>query len=486
MGQVGGYLLHDRVEHKLRPVDERVRDFSDIAVMPGADVRRTQAGRCMNCGVAFCQTGMAFGGTRHVTGCPLHNRIPEWNDLLWRGLWGEAYERLTMTNPFPEFTGYVCPAPCEKSCNLALHDEATTIRDNERDIIEHAFAAGLVRPPLPRERTGRRVCVVGSGPAGLAVAWELARAGHDVTVRERTGRAGGLLMHGIPTMKLPKDVVERRVALLAQAGVHFELGAGDCAGLAEAYDAVVLATGATRARELTVPGASSAGVHLAIEYLGAGLEAVLADDGERPAIDARGCHVVVVGGGDTGTDCLAMAVRQGAASATQLQYHPAPATRRGSGDPWPCWPEVLTTDYGQAEAAELDCREDARLWATDTLEVLPDEAGRARELRVAEVEWSTGRPVPVPGTERLIPADLVLVARGFAGPEAGPFDELGVALTQSARPRPVTREGEPWRADGAENVFVCGDARLGASLVVSAIADGLACSRAVDGWLAGR
>ena len=522
MGQVGGYLLHERREHGERAVDERVRDYADIALMPGDDVRREQAGRCMACGVAFCQSGLAFGGTRHVTGCPLHNRIPEWNDLLWRGLWAEAYERLALTNPFPELTGHVCPAPCEMACNLAPHEGATTIRDNERAIAQRAFELGVVRPPLPRGgavtpgESGRRVAVVGSGPAGLACAWRLAEAGHAVTVYDREVRPGGLLTHGIPPMKLPRDVVACRIGLLEQAGVRFELGisGGDpswLAALPDAYDAVVVAVGATKARTLRVPGADSAGVHLALDYLGSAIDAAVTSEGAnrpRPAIDARGRHVVVIGGGDTGTDCLAMAVRQGAASAVQLQYHPAPPTSRPANSPWPTWPETLATGYGQAEAAWLDGRADARLWSTDTLEVVPDEAGHVRQLRVAQVEWSTGRPVPVPGTERLIPADLVLVARGFEGPEPDAFTALGVPMSAGSRPRPLMREAQPalagadpleapnvsgsagaahperWRAQGPENVFVAGDARCGASLVVSAIADGLAAAEAVGTWLA--
>ena len=569
MGQVGGYLLHERCEHATRAVDERVRDYADIALMPDDGVRREQAGRCMDCGVAFCQSGLAFGGTRHVTGCPLHNRIPEWNDLLWRGLWSEAYERLALTNPFPEFTGHVCPAPCEKACNLATIEGATTIRDNERAIAQRAFELGIVRPPLPRGgaglpgESGRRIAVVGSGPAGLACAWKLAEAGHAVTVYDRAERPGGLLAHGIPPMKLPRDVVERRIELLRQAGVRFELGvgtstsgagaadvaphgeeatnqagettAGSCAekavgvesatrtsdfdwleALPGAYDAVVMAIGAQKARELRVPGAESAGVYLALDYLASAIDAALLPgdgqplsdaDSPRPAIDACGKHVVVIGGGDTGTDCLAMAVRQGAVSAVQLQYHPAPATHRAADNPWPTWPDTLSTEYGQLEAAWLDDRDDARLWSTDTLEVIPDESGHVCQLRVAQVEWSSGRPVPVPGTERLIPADLVLVARGFEGPEAEPFATLGIPMSEGARPRPLMREKQPedaaddpfeapsmsgsagtthperWHAQGADNVFVAGDARCGASLVVHAIADGMSAAEAVGAWL---
>lgn len=486
MGQVGGYLLHERVEHAVRPERERVRDWDDITLMPGAEVRREQAGRCMACGVGFCQTGVAFGGSRRVTGCPLHNHIPEWNDLLWRGLTREAYERLVMTNPFPEFTGRVCPAPCEKGCNLAVHDKATTIRDNERDIAEAAFEQGLVQPPTPRVKSGKTVAVVGSGPAGLACAWELTRRGHAVTVVERAERAGGLLTFGIPSMKLPKDVVARRVALLEEAGCRFELGHAADSRIAGAYDAVVVAVGATKARTLDVPGAEAAGVVGALDFLGAAARAVLAGRPDETAISARGRDVVVVGGGDTGVDCLACALRQGAKSVTQLQYHPAPPEVRAAGNAWPQWPDVLTCEYGQAEARALQ-GQDARLWSTNTLEVLADASGHARQLRVCEVEWQGARPVPVEGTERLIPADLVLVARGFSGPEEDAFGALGIAMTGGARSLPVCGGAgapSPFAVAGRDGFFVAGDARRGASLVVNAIADGCACASAVDAWLA--
>lgn len=512
MGEIGGFLRHGRQGHASRPVTERVGDYGEILLMPDEACRRAQAGRCMDCGVGFCQTGIAFGGSRHASGCPLHNHIPEWNDLVWRGLWREAYERLSMTNPFPEITGRVCPAPCEGACNLALGDEATTIRDNELDIAEHAFALGIVAPPatrggrsardtpgvrsslggMPSEQhltkgaaSGRRVAVVGSGPAGLACAWELAGAGCDVVVVDRAPRAGGLLSHGIPTMKLPRAVVERRIRLLEQAGVRFELGREAGEELAREFDAVVLATGATKARTLDVPGAHGPGVHLALDYLESALDVALGE-AATPRIDARGKHVVVIGGGDTGTDCLAMATRQGAASAVQLQYHPAPPLWRAQDNPWPQWPQTFATEYGQQEAAWLDGCDDARLWSTDTLEVLRDAEGCACGLRVARVEWAQGRPVPVPGTEQVIPAELVLVARGFDGPAPEAFETLGVPMREGPRSLPLAREGEPWRARGPENVFLAGDARSGASLVVSAIADGLACARAVKGWLEAR
>ena len=485
MGQVGGFLKHGRVDHGVRPEDVRVADWDDIVLMPDEQARREQAGRCMGCGVAFCQTGIAFAG-RHVTGCPLHNLIPEWNDLAWRGLWEEAQGRLAMTNPFPEITGRVCPALCEKACNLGLHDAPTTIRDNERAIADKAFDLGLVKAPRPRATSGKSVAVVGSGPAGLACAWELTRVGHAVTVFERAERAGGLLTFGIPTMKLPKEVVERRVALLEEAGCRFELNHPADSQIAGAFDAVVVAVGAQKPRTLDVPGAQAAGVVYALDFLGSAVRAVLAGTPDAPEISAKGCHVVVVGGGDTGIDCLATALRQGAASVTQLQYHPAPPARRSEAAPWPCWPEVYTTEYGQAEAAALQGA-DPRLWSTNTLEVLADGEGRARALRVCEVEWSGGKPAPVAGTEREIPADLVLVARGFAGPEEDAFGALGIAMTSGARRLPVcggAGTASPFAVAGRDGFFVAGDARHGASLVVNAIDEGLRCAADVDRWLA--
>ena len=493
MGQIGGFLKHGRLEHAVRPATERVRDWDEIAAMPDEAARREQAGRCMACGVAFCQAGIAFGGARHVTGCPLHNLIPEWNDLVWRGLWKEAYERLSMTNPFPEITGRVCPALCEKACNLGLHDEPTTVRDNERAIADKAFELGLVEPPAPRGGLGgKTVAVVGSGPAGLACSWELARRGHTVTVYERADRAGGLLTYGIPTMKLPKEIVGRRVDLLERAGVRFELGTAADSRICGAFDAVVVAVGATKPRALDVPGSGSAGVVAALDYLEAAVRAVLAGDPDSSAISARGLDVAVVGGGDTGTDCLATALRQGAASVTQLQYHPAPPEHRAAGDRWPLWPNVLVQDYGHEEAAALQGT-DPRLWSTDTLEVLADGSGRARALKVCKVEWSSGRPLPVAGTEREIPAQLVLVARGFAGPEEDAFGALGIAMTGGERSLPVCVGAGGGRGDGGafavagrSGFFVCGDCRRGASLVVNAIDEGVRCAAAVDRWLAGR
>ena len=489
MGQIGGFLRHGRVEHGERPIGERLGDYREIAVMPDEETRRDQAGRCMACGVAFCQAGTAFGGARHASGCPLHNLIPEWNDLLYRGLWREAYERLVLTNPFPEITGRVCPALCEKACNLGLHDEPTTIRDNERSIADWAFEHGCV-PPLPQNRpTGKGVAVVGSGPAGLAAAWTLARKGHAVTLFEQSERPGGLLTYGIPAMKLPKGIVDRRVRMLEDAGVRLELGHTADSSIAGSFDAVVVAVGAEMARTLDVPGSDSAGVVLALDYLGAAVRSQLDGTDLPEGFDARGKRVVVVGGGDTGTDCLATALRQGAEHVRQLQYHPAPP--KGQGGDWPRWTDVLSTGYGQAEAAFVQGA-DPRLWSTDTLAVLPDEAGHVRALRVCTVEWHAGRPVPVAGTEYELPCDLVLVARGFAGPREDAFGVLGIALTSGERKLPVCVGPDGGRGDeglfsvaGREGFYVCGDCRRGASLVVNAIDEGVRCAEVVDRRLKG-
>lgn len=486
MGQIGGFLTQGRVEHSTRPIHSRLGDWDDILIPNPEPEQRAQAGRCMACGVAFCQSGVTFGAGKGVTGCPLHNLIPEWNDLVWRGLWKEAYERLTLRNPFPEFTGRVCPALCEKACNLGLHDEPTCIRDNENAIVEKAFELGVVHAPTPRAKTGKRVAVVGSGPAGLACAWQLTQKGHDVTVFEKADRPGGLLMYGIPCMKLPKETVMRRVELLQQAGCRIELNCPAQSSIAAEFDAVVVAVGATKARTLDVPGSDAQGVVLALDYLTSATKAVL-DDLDAPQIDAKGLDVVVVGGGDTGTDCLATALRQGAKSVTQLQYHPAPPLSRDSSNPWPTWPNVYTEDYGQLEAAARQ-GVDPRQWSTNTLEVVKDEAGHARSLKVCEVRWLQGKPVAIPGTERLIPADLVLVARGFAGPEYDAFGALGIAMTNGTRRLPVcvAAQGEDaFKIAGRDGFFVCGDARHGASLVVNAIDEGLRCASAVNDWLKG-
>ncbi|MCI1664848.1 MAG: glutamate synthase subunit beta [Atopobiaceae bacterium] len=480
MGKPGAYLEHERAAHTERPVDETIHDFDEFAVPLGETDQRTQASRCMMCGVAFCQSGMPFGPAGRTSGCPLHNLIPEWNDLVWRGLWDEAAARLSITNPFPEFTGRVCPALCEAACNLGRDEGATTIKDDERAISDHQWADGGPAPLAPAAPDAPKVAVVGSGPAGLAAAWELARRGASVEVLERHDRAGGLLMYGIPNMKLPKGVVERRLDLMRESGIDVRCGVDACDAdvvrdLLRSHDAVVVAVGAGTPRVLAAKGVETEGVHFAVDYLTASTRSVLSD--EQPSITAAGKDVVVVGGGDTGTDCVATAIRQGARSVAQLEFLPAPPDERAADNPWPEWPSVRKCDYGQVEATALQGA-DPRTWATDTLEVLSEE-GHVSGLHVVALDWSDGKPERIEGSERTIPAQLVLVACGFTGPERSVFDALGVEMADGRRVLPVMREQGAHLTrsnDPSTPIFSAGDARNGSTLVVTAMADGLACA----------
>ena len=478
MGRPGAYLTEGRRAHELRPVAERTRDYAELYEQLPPEQQRVQASRCMMCGVAFCQAGIGFGGAR-PSGCPLHNLIPEWNDLMWRGLWREAAERLALTSPLPEFTSRVCPALCEAACNLGCHDEPETIHDNERAISDWEWENGGPRRFAPPAPDAPRVTVVGSGPAGLAAAWELARRGARVRVVERDDRAGGLLMYGIPNMKLEKQVVERRVRLMEELGVEFclETDAAEkdvASGLLASSDAVVVAVGARAPRGLSAAGfdagLATGGVVFAVDYLAASTRALL--DGGAPAVSAEGLDVVVIGGGDTGNDCLGTAVRQGARSVRQLEFLPRPAEPGPGAVRWPEWPSTLKTDYGQQEAIALMGGE-MRSWAADTREVLLGPDGAVRGLVVADVDWSGGRPEPVAGSEREVPAQLVLVACGFTGPERGVLEALGAGAGERGLP---ACEPGTHRAAGAGRVYVAGDARTGSSLVVSAIADAMACA----------
>ena len=469
MGRPGAYLEVIRRAHAMRDARESVADFGELALPLSGEEQRLQASRCMYCGVAFCQVGMSFGNAR-PSGCPLHNLVPEWNDLVYRGLWDEAAGRLALTNPFPEFTGRVCPALCEAACNLGLHDGPTTIRDNERAISDHAWASdGGPLAVGPAASDAPTVTVVGSGPAGLACAWELTRLGLRARVVERSDRPGGLLMYGIPNMKLPKDVVERRVELMRSCGIELRCGcdvsdAKVAEQLLDESDAVVVAVGARQARRLMVPGADARGVVLAVDYLTGATKALL--DGGEPAVSAAGLDVVVIGGGDTGTDCVATALRQGARSVRQLEFLPEPPRERRDDNLWPEWPAVRKDDYGQLEATAA-FGHDPRTWGVDTLEVLAAD-GAVTGLRVASLDWTGGRPERIEGSEQVLPAQLVLIAMGFTGPEATVFEALGVG---------VPERGASHRA--ADKVWLAGDCRSGSSLVVNAIADGLACAAEV-------
>ena len=465
MGKATGFLEYSRVEEPFRPEAERLKDFAYLHAALPAQARREQAARCMNCGVPFCQSNY---------GCPLHNRVPEWNDLLYQGRTREALQRLLVTAPFPEFTGRVCPQLCEKACMLG--DDATTNRDNELYLIEEGFRNGWIAPRVPARRTDRRVAVVGSGPAGLAAADLLNRLGHRVTVVERADRPGGLLMYGIPNMKLPKEVVARRVGLMKAEGVEFRLNTEADASLRADFDAVLLCGGARRARRLSVPGEEAKGVTLAVDYLSEATRALL--EGRASALDARGKDVLVVGGGDTGNDCVGTCLRQGCKSVTQLEMLPAPPAQRTKNNPWPEWPRVLRTDYGQREAIAAQGR-DPRLFETTVERVLAGENGHVCAVETVRVSrGADGRLHPIEGTRRTLPCQLLLIAAGFVGCEAEMAGRFHFSL--NARNLPDIPAAAHALAPG---LFAAGDMRTGQSLVVRALADGRAAAREVHRWL---
>ena len=465
MGKATGFLEYSRVEEPFRPEAERLKDFAYLHAALPAQARREQAARCMNCGVPFCQSNY---------GCPLHNRVPEWNDLLYQGRTREALQRLLVTAPFPEFTGRVCPQLCEKACMLG--DDATTNRDNELYLIEEGFRNGWIAPRVPARRTDRRVAVVGSGPAGLAAADLLNRLGHRVTVVERADRPGGLLMYGIPNMKLPKEVVARRVGLMKAEGVEFRLNTEADASLRADFDAVLLCGGARRARRLSVPGEEAKGVTLAVDYLSEATRALL--EGRASALDARGKDVLVVGGGDTGNDCVGTCLRQGCKSVTQLEMLPAPPAQRTKNNPWPEWPRVLRTDYGQREAIAAQGR-DPRLFETTVERVLAGENGHVCAVETVRVSrGADGRLHPIEGTRRTLPCQLLLIAAGFVGCEAEMAGRFHFSL--NARNLPDIPADTHALAPG---LFAAGDMRTGQSLVVRALADGRAAAREVHRWL---
>jgi glutamate synthase (NADPH) small chain len=489
MGKPTGFIEYLRELPVDRTPVERVRDWQEFH--HHMDERRLahQAARCMDCGVPFCHTGKLISGM--ASGCPVNNLIPEWNDLVYRGLWREALERLHKTNNFPEFTGRVCPAPCEGSCVLGINAPPVTIKSVENAIVDKGWEQGWIAPEPPAARTGRKVAVIGSGPAGLAAAAQLNRAGHTVTVLEREDRPGGLLMYGIPNMKLDKkEVVLRRIELLQQEGVKFVCNANvgenvEPMLLLKDFDAIVVCTGATQARDLTVENRKLQGVHFAMEYLTASTKALLNGGPDHSPIHARGRHVVVVGGGDTGTDCVATAMRQGCKSLTQIEIMAQPPLERAADNPWPEWPKVYKLDYGQEEAA-AKFGADPRVYVTTVKRLNGGADGRVRSLSTVRVAWtkdSGGRFVPadVPGSEREIAADLVLLAMGFTGPEQPLLAELGVRT--DARSNIEAEHGT--FATSVKGVFAAGDCRRGQSLVVWAINEGRGAARECDRYLMG-
>jgi glutamate synthase (NADPH/NADH) small chain len=492
MGKPTGFLEFEREVSTDRAPSERIADWNEFHhLMPEAALRK-QGARCMDCGVPFCHTGHLLAGM--ASGCPINNLIPEWNDLVYRGLWREALDRLHKTNNFPEFTGRVCPAPCEGSCVLGITNPPVTIKSIECAIIDRGFEEGWVKPRIPANRTGKKVAVVGSGPAGLACADQLNQAGHRVTVFERADRIGGLLMYGIPNMKLDKQkVVQRRVDLMVAEGVTFVTGADvgrtiPIEKLRKEYDAVVLCLGATKPRDLPIEGRGSKGVHFAMEFLTGNTQEVLAREVEgtvNPSISAKGLDVVIIGGGDTGTDCVGTSVRHGCRSVTQLEILPRPPAERAADNPWPQWPKVYRTDYGQEEAAAV-FGQDPRQFCVTAKKFEADESGRLKAVHIVNVEWAKdeqGRfgPRDVAGSERVISAQLVLLAMGFLGPDDYLVEAMGVK--RDARSNVEAAHGN--YSTSLEGVFAAGDVRRGQSLVVWAINEGRGAARAVDQFLMG-
>ena len=489
MGKPTGFLEYPRELPLVQPPAERIHNWLEFHEHADENTLRTQGARCMDCGVPFCHTGSLIEGM--AAGCPINNLIPEWNDLVYRGLWREALERLHKTNNFPEFTGRVCPAPCEGSCVLGIHSPPVTIKSIECAIVDKGFEEGWIVPEPPAVRTGKKVAVVGSGPAGLAAAAQLNRAGHWVTVFERADRIGGLLMYGIPNMKLDKRIVQRRVDLLKAEGVAFvtncEVGKDyPVEKLRKLFDAIILCGGATKPRDLPIEGRQLAGIHFAMEFLHANTKSLLdSNHADGAYISAKGKDVVVIGGGDTGTDCVGTALRHGCKSLVQFEILPMPPLTRAPDNPWPQWPKVYKLDYGQEEAAALFGK-DPREYLIQTKKFVGDEKGHVKELHTVRVEWvkDNGRAIPreVPGSERVFPAQLVLLALGFLGPESQLLDQLGVEKD----PRSNAKAEHGKFATNVPGVFAAGDMRRGQSLVVWAINEGRGAARACDRYLMGQ
>ena len=486
MGKPTGFMeITRQISRELEP-EERIKNFNEFHIPLHRDEQQTQGGRCMDCGVPFCQSGTMLGGM--ASGCPLNNLIPEWNDLVYRGQWDLAVRRLIATNRYPEFTSRVCPALCEAACTCGMTTGfPVTVKENERAVVEYGYTNGVIHAVPPPSRTGKRVAVVGTGPSGLSVADLLNKRGHKVTMYERSDRVGGLLMYGIPNMKLEKWVIDRRVGILRQEGIDFVTGTDvgrdiSAEELTEQYDAVVLCCGAKQPRDIAAPGRDAKGIYFAVDYLTSVTKSLL-DSGfaDGKAISAQGKKVLVIGGGDTGNDCVGTAIRQGCTGVTQLEMMPCPPEQRAPGNDWPEWPRVLKTDYGQQEAIAV-FGSDPRLYQTTVKEFLKNDTGQVCGARIARLESKLvdGRRAMVPtGEEFTVECDLVLIAAGFTGCEKYVAEAFGVDMT----PRGTVADAK--YAASKPKVFVCGDMRRGQSLVVWALREGRDTAAVVDEYLMG-
>ncbi len=490
MGKPTGFMEYERQTAEAASPKERIGNFNEFHTPLSQEEQRAQGARCMACGVPFCQSGMELMGM--VSGCPLHNLVPEWNDLVYTGNWEQAYNRLAKTNNFPEFTSRVCPALCEAACTCGHYGDAVAVKENEYGIIENAYAKGYAKARPPRVRTGKTVAVIGSGPAGLAAADQLNKRGHQVTVYERDDRIGGLLMYGIPNMKLEKHVIERKIGIMKEEGVEFVTSANvgkdvKAAKLLKDYDRIVLACGAKNPRDIKAPGRDAKGIYFAVDFLAATTKSLL-DSGleDKKYISAKGKKVVIIGGGDTGNDCVGTSIRQGALSVTQLEMMPKAPEQRAEDNPWPQWPKVCKTDYGQEEAIAVFGK-DPRVYQTTVKEFLKDKGGKLCGLVTVKLESQkdekTGRMVmaEVAGSEQKMDADLALIAAGFLGTEKYVADAFGIAL--DGRTNVKTEQGQ--YETNVKRVFTAGDMHRGQSLVVWAIREGREAARAVDESLMG-
>jgi glutamate synthase (NADPH) small chain len=487
MGKPTGFIEYLRELPLDRAALERINDWNEFHLHMKEDKLRQQAARCMDCGIPFCHTGTLISGM--ASGCPINNLIPEWNDLVYRGLWKEALERLHKTNNFPDFTGRVCPAPCEGSCVLGINQPPVTIKTIEAAIADKGWEQGWIVPEAPKKRTGKKVAVIGSGPAGLCAAAQLNRAGHNVTVFERDDRPGGLLMYGIPNMKLDKQLVLRRIDQMAKEGVQFVCNTAvgkdyPADKLRKEFDAVVIATGATKGRDLPIEGRQFSGIHFAMEFLRGNTKSILDKSKNGGFITACGKDVVVIGGGDTGTDCVGTSLRHGCKSLVQVEILPRPPMERAKDNPWPEWPKIYRMDYGQEEAA-AKYGADPRVYLTTATKFEGDENGHVKAVHTVEVKWEKTEkgftPVPIAGTEKVRPAQLVLLAMGFLGPEQPLLEALGVERDARSNAKAEFNK----YTTNVPGVFAAGDARRGQSLVVWAFNEGRGAARECDRYLMG-